>query len=60
VSLCRADRVNGSGQSSGAVDSIIANSLDILNVSFNFQPVIKGMIIILAVLMDMKTKNRGK
>jgi ribose/xylose/arabinose/galactoside ABC-type transport system permease subunit len=40
--------------------SIIANSLDILNVSSHYQPVIKGMIIILAVLMDMKTKNRGK
>ena len=40
--------------------SIIANALDILNVSSHYQPVIKGLIIIFAVLLDMKTKNRGK
>ncbi len=36
--------------------SIIANALDILNVSSHYQPVIKGLIIIFAVLLDMKTK----
>ena len=38
--------------------AVIANGLDILNVSSHYQSVIKGSIIILAVLLDMK--GRGK
>ena len=37
--------------------AVIGNGLDILNVSSNFQLVIKGSIIIIAVLLDMKGKG---
>jgi ribose/xylose/arabinose/galactoside ABC-type transport system permease subunit len=39
--------------------AVIGNGLDILNVSSHFQLIIKGSIIILAVLVDMKSKARA-
>lgn len=38
--------------------AVISNGLDILNVSSHFQLVIKGLIIIVAVLIDIKGKTR--
>lgn len=38
--------------------AVIGNGLDILNVSSHFQLLIKGAIIIIAVLLDMKSKAR--
>ena len=38
--------------------AVIGNGLDILNVSSHFQLIIKGSIIIVAVLLDMKSKER--
>lgn len=38
--------------------AVIANGLDIMRVDSNFQPVIKGLIIIFAVLMDIRGKRR--
>lgn len=38
--------------------SVIGNGLDILNVSSHFQLIIKGLIIIVAVLLDLKGKER--
>jgi ribose/xylose/arabinose/galactoside ABC-type transport system permease subunit len=39
--------------------AVIGNGLDILNVSSHFQLIIKGSIIIVAVLLDMKSKARA-
>jgi len=39
--------------------AVISNGLDILNVSSYFQLLIKGAIIIIAVLIDMKGKSKG-
>ena len=54
----------GSGQWFGTVIgalfiAVIGNGLDILNVSSHFQLLIKGAIIIVAVLLDMRGKSRG-
>lgn len=38
--------------------AVIGNGLDILGVSSNYQLVIKGAIIVLAVLIDIKSKAR--
>jgi len=38
--------------------AVIGNGLDILNVSSHFQLLIKGSIIIFAVLLDMKSKGK--
>ncbi|MDY3617981.1 ABC transporter permease [Agathobaculum sp.] len=38
--------------------AVIANGLDIMRVDSNFQPVIKGFIIIFAVLMDIRSKGK--
>lgn len=38
--------------------AVIGNGLDILNVSSHFQLIIKGSIIIIAVLIDMKSKGK--
>jgi predicted ABC-type sugar transport system permease subunit len=38
--------------------AIISNGLDILNVSSHFQLIIKGLIIIIAVLVDIKGKGK--
>ena len=53
----------GSGKWHGVVIgalmiAVIANGLDIMRVDSNWQPVIKGLIIIFAVLMDIRSKNR--
>jgi ribose/xylose/arabinose/galactoside ABC-type transport system permease subunit len=39
--------------------AVIGNGLDILNISSNFQLIIKGSIIIFAVLLDMKSKAKA-
>jgi ribose transport system permease protein/inositol transport system permease protein len=39
--------------------AVIGNGLDILNVSSHFQLIIKGSIIIVAVLLDMKSKAKA-
>lgn len=38
--------------------AVIANGLDIMRVDANYQPVIKGLIIIFAVLMDIRSKGK--
>jgi ABC-type xylose transport system permease subunit len=38
--------------------AVISNGLDILNVSSHFQLIIKGLIIIVAVLLDLKGKEK--
>jgi ribose/xylose/arabinose/galactoside ABC-type transport system permease subunit len=38
--------------------AVISNGLDILNVSSHFQLIIKGLIIIIAVLVDIKGKAK--
>ena len=53
----------GSGKWHGVVIgalmiAVIANGLDIMRVDSNWQPVIKGLIIIFAVLMDIRSKSR--
>ncbi|HIR77353.1 MAG TPA: ABC transporter permease [Candidatus Choladousia intestinipullorum] len=40
--------------------AMITNGLDLLNVSAYYQQIIKGMIIVLAVLLDVKTKKSTK
>jgi len=40
--------------------TMISNGLDLLNVSAYYQQIIKGLIIILAVLLDVKTKSKKK
>ena len=40
--------------------AMISNGLDLLNVSAYYQQIIKGLIIILAVLLDVKTKSKKK
>ena len=37
---------------------LISNSLNLVNVNSFWQQIVKGFIILLAVLMDMKTKSR--
>ena len=39
---------------------VLSNSLTLLNVSSFYQDIVKGFIIIFAVLMDMRTKRAGK
>ncbi|MDO4270736.1 MAG: ABC transporter permease [Eubacteriales bacterium] len=53
----------GSGKWHGVVIgalmiAVIANGLDIMRVDSNWQPVIKGLIIIFAVLMDIRSKGK--
>ena len=53
----------GSGKWHGVVIgalmiAAIANGLDIMRVDANWQPVIKGIIIILAVFMDIRSKAK--
>ena len=55
----------GSGKWHGVVIgslmiAVIANGLDIMRVDSNWQPVIKGAIIILAVLLDIRSKRRSR
>ena len=38
--------------------AVIANGLDILGIDANFQKVVKGLIIVLAVLLDVKTRRQ--
>jgi len=40
--------------------TMIANGLDLLNVSAYYQQIVKGAIIVAAVMIDVNTKNRGK
>lgn len=40
--------------------AVLANGLDILNVSSNYQMVIKGSIIAIAVLVDIRGKARNE
>ena len=38
---------------------VLSNSLTLLNVSSFYQDIVKGFIIIFAVLMDLRTKRSG-
>ena len=38
--------------------AVIGNGLDILGIDANFQKVVKGVIIVLAVLLDVKARRR--
>lgn len=54
----------GRGRASGVVIgalliAVIGNGLDILSIDANFQRVVKGLIIVLAVLLDVKTRKRS-
>ena len=53
----------GVGRLSGTIVGVffigvMSNGLDMLNVSSYFQSIIKGLIIVFAVLYDMKSKRR--
>ena len=51
---------NGSGvlMIAGLLITVIANGLDIMGVSSHWQKIVKGAIIVLAVLIDIKGKRR--